>query len=329
MTFDCTRRTALKTIALGAAGVAGSAVGTPATAADGPERLFSWDPSAGELPENVAVDRRGRKYVSFAPRGELRRISADNRSESTLGSLEVGTGNGLLGLEVHPNGTLFACLVSFDSPGSDTHGVWRRPRDGDLAPFAPVSPSRFPNDVLLDGHSVLVTDSVGGAVLRVGENRVTEWVADPLLEGDGSLGLPFPIGANGIARASDGTVYVANTERGRIVEVPVRPDGTPGTPRVFAEDPRLLVSDGLAIDVEDDLYVAVIGQDTVLRVAQDGSIETLATAADGLDDPSDVTFGTSRGEQTALFVTNFALISREDPSLMKLDIGVPGRPIRP
>lgn len=287
------------------------------------ETLFTYDPSAGELPENIAVGAEGTKYVSFPPRGEIREITPDNQSQSTLATFDTGDGTGVLGLEARPGGPLFACLVTDDTPDSDTHGIWRVTPEGDRSLFAELDGETFPNDILLDGDSLLVTDSIGGAVRRVREGEASEWVADPLLEGDGSLDLPFPIGANGIVEASDGTVYVSNTELGHIVEIPTD-DGSAGTPEIFAEDERLVTADGLAIDREDDLYVGVNGQDTVVRVQQDGTLETLATAEDGLDAPSDVTFGTTGDEQTAVFITNYAVISMENPSLMKLDVGVPG-----
>lgn len=327
MPINVTRRTALKTIGAGLGGVAIS--GGVASADSGPETLFTYDPTLGELPENITISKRGAKYVSFPPRGEIREITPDNQTQSTLATFDIGSGNGVIGLEANPEGTLYACLVTFNTANSDTHGIWSVAPDGEKSLFAALGNGTFPNDILLDGDSLLVTETIGGAVLRVSEGAVSEWVADPLLEGDGSAGFPFPLGANGIAAASDGTVYVANTELGHIVEVPVNPDGSAGTPTTFVAAPRLVASDGLAIDSRDNLYVGVIGQDTVLRVNRNGSIETLATADDGLDGPSDVTFGTSRGEQTDVFITNFALLSRADPSLMKLDVGIPGRPIHP
>ncbi|WP_396610819.1 SMP-30/gluconolactonase/LRE family protein [Haloferax sp. S1W] len=327
MTHDITRRTALKTlgVGLGTLGV----VGGTASAHAGPHTLFTYDPTAGEFPENIAIDRRGRKYVSFTPLGEIRTISPDNQTQSTLATFDTGTGIGVIGVEVTPKGTLYACLITLNSAGSDTHGIWQIPRGEDPSLFAALDPETLPNDILLDGHSLLVTDSIGGAVLRVSEGSVSEWVSDPLLEGTGAVGFGFPIGANGIARGSDGTVYVANTEKGHIVAIPTNPDGSAGTPELFVADERLFASDGIAIDVHDNVYVGVIGQNTVVKVGHDRRIETLATAADGLDNPSDVTFGTSRGEQKTLFITNFALLSMQSPSLMTLDVGTPGRPIHP
>lgn len=327
MTQTISRRRALTTIGLGFGGIAVG--GKIASAKSGLETLITYDPDRGELPENIAIDKRGIKYVSFPPRGEIRSITPDNRTQSTIATFDIGGGVGVIGLEVHPDGTLFACLVTFNTVGSDTHGIWRRTPEGDTSLFAALGAGTFPNDILLLEDSLLVTDTIGGAVLRVSEGTVSEWISDPLLAGNGSLGFPFPIGANGIARGSDGTVYVANTEKGHIVAIPVEPDGRAGQPRVFVSDPRLFASDGLAMDTRDNLYVGVIGQNTVVRVSSDGRIETLASGADGLDGPSDVTFGTSRDEQRDVFITNFALLSLDDPSLMKLTVEVPGRPIHP
>lgn len=336
MTLRTTRRGVLRTVGTGAFGAAvvGSVpvVGKPGVGEL--ETLFTYDPSMGELPENVSVDRRGAKYVSFPPLGQIRRITPDNESESVLAEFDIGSGNGVIGVEVDPTRTLYACLVTFGT--GDAHGIWRVEPDGSkslfagLPPGTPATPETFPNDILLDGHSLLVTDTIGGAVYRVSEGEAAVWAADPLLEGTGAFGFGFPLGANGIARTKDGSVVVTNPEKAQLVRIPTTPDGSAGTPESFVEDQRLFASDGLAIDTRDHLYVGIIGQDTVVRVAPDGTIETLATAEDGLDGPSDVTFGTTRGEQKDLFVTNFALLNAVDPapSLMKFDVGVPGAPIR-
>jgi sugar lactone lactonase YvrE len=220
---------------------------------------------------------------------------------------------------------VYACLVT--TPGADQRGVWRIERDGSKSLYAAFPTNSFPNDILPDGDRLLVTDTTLGAVWEVREGDATRWVVDPLLEGTGAVGFGIPLGANGIGRTKDGGVVVANTEQGHLVHIPVNPDGSAGTPEVFVADPRLFLSDGLAVDTRDNVYVGVVGQDTVVRVAPDASIETLAEASDGLDNPSDVTFGTSRGEQKALFVTNYSVLNLANPSLMKLDVGVPGAPI--
>lgn len=330
MSTGVSRRRVLRTLGVGALGttVVGSvpASGGPKPGSESPETLFTYDPDAGELPENVAIDPRGNKYVSFPPLGEVRKITPDNSAESLLTTFDTNDGDfGVIGLEVTPTGVVYACLVT--TPGADQLGVWRIERDGSRSLYAGLPGGSFPNDVLPDGDRLLVTDTTAGAVWEVREGNATRWVVDPLLAGTGAAGFGIPLGANGIVRKKDGSVVVANTEKGHLVRIPVSPDGSAGTPELFVAARELAFSDGLAVDTRDNVYVAVIGQSTVVRVAPDGSIETLATADDGLDNSSDVTFGTSRGEQKDLFITNYALLSLEAPSLMKLDVGVPGAPI--
>lgn len=327
MTRNVTRRTALKAIGLGVGGLAAS--GGVTARGSGLERLIDYDPDAGELPENVATNPFGFKFVSMPPRAEIRAIGPDNETQSTFATFDVGEGNGVIGVEALPFGTVFACVVSDGAADSDEQGIWRVSPRGERSLVAPVEAERFPNDLIVHRGSLLVTDSVGGAVLRVDDGEADVWVEDPLLEGDGSSGSGFPVGANGIVESRDGTVYVANTELGHVVEIPVNRDGSAGTPEVFVADERLVSADGMGIDVKDDLYVAMNQRNTVARVTGNGSIETLATADDGLDNPSDVTFGAGRGERTDVFVTNFALFSQEDPSFAKLDVGIPGQSVFP
>jgi sugar lactone lactonase YvrE len=302
-----------------------------------PVVLFEFDPAAGELPENVAVDAEGAKYVSFPPLGQIRRVSPDNETLSTFAQFDVGDGTfltGVVGVEVDRNGTVYACFVGDED--TDAHGVWSVAPDGTKSLFAEfpserspgdLLPETFPNDILVfDDGSLLVTDMAGGAVWRVRSGEAEVWAEGDLFEGTGDLA-PYVVGANGIAATSDGTVYVGNFDEGHLVEIPVEGDGSAGTPEIFVEDGLLAGADGLAVDVQDNIYVAVNGQNAIRRVAPSGTIETLARGGD-LDSPSDVTFGTTRGEQTALFVTNLAFSDDPKPSLMRLEVGVPGRPVQ-
>jgi sugar lactone lactonase YvrE len=49
-----------------------------------------YNPALGELPEGIAVDRQGNIYVSFAPLGQVRKISPDG-TESLLYQFPEGT----------------------------------------------------------------------------------------------------------------------------------------------------------------------------------------------------------------------------------------------
>lgn len=365
------RRTALKTIGLSGLAVGGvSAVaaqsdedeeedgqedengegenGDDEEQSSKPEVLYEFDgPDAesgfpGQLPENVAVDLFGNKYVSLPSIGQVWQFSPDNEppedpAENPYATFETG-GTFLVGptgVEVDLDGTLFVCFASdLDQSGAaDTNGVWRVSPDGARSLYAELpgdgfAGPTFPNDLVPYGDGLLVTDSFRGVVYHATpDGEATVWASGPLLEPAG----PGGFGANGIAVGLDRTVYVANLDEGRLVEIPVDSDGAAGTPTTFVVDDALVGADGLAVDVRGDLYAAVNQQNAVRRVTPDGTVETVtANEEDGFsrfDFPADVTFGTSGGEQTALFVPNLAFSDVPDPTLMKLDVGVPGLPI--
>ena len=164
--------------------------------------------------------------------------------------------------------------------------------------------------------SARYTDSPG--------RTVEDWVFDPLLLGDPDAPPPpGPIGANGLA-FSGSDLFVNNTTVGTIVRIPVQPDGSAGAPELAFSDPLLFGADGLAADDQGNLYVANIAQNTILRVAPEGTIDILADMDDGLDGPSSLAMGT---DQEIFFVNSglFTWAAGGDPmpSLMKVVIPEP------
>ncbi|MFF5986676.1 SMP-30/gluconolactonase/LRE family protein [Prauserella flavalba] len=304
--------------------------GTVAAADSGVRTFVTFDPAAGEFPEGVAFDKTGDLYVSLIPRNEIRRIEPDG-TQSVVARFPAG-GGGPAGLAVQPDGTIYAAhpAVNLQTTQTDpaVRGVYRVTQDGTITRIPGTGAMIFPNDLRFDKRGNLyATDSVGGSVWRIPKHgRAQLWADHPLLDGTGAGGFGFPIGANGIAVAGN-QVIVANTEQGLLARIPVRRDGSAGTPQVLARSPRLVGADGIALDVHGGIYV-VTGQNLVLRLGAGGTIETLATAADGLNQPSTAAFGTARGDRRTLYVANFSLFSpAPTPGVLTLDAGVPGRPL--
>lgn len=295
----------------------------PARAAD-IETLVSFDAAAGELPEGVAVDKRGNIYVSLvAPVSEIRKISPDGE-QSTLVDLGLG-GNGPLGLAVDAQGTVYAAAATFDPA---TQGVYRITADGSATRLPGTGSIAFANGLTFDQRGNLyVTDSSAGAVWRIPRGGSAElWIQDSLLEGTGVLGVGVPIGANGITFRTPNEIVVGNTEQGTLVSVPILPDGSAGEPVVIVEDPAIFGIDGLTVDVHGTIYAAVIAQSTIVRVEGD-SIETLADADDGINQASSIAFGQGVRDRKSLFGVNFGIFSpAPTPSLFRLPVGVPGAP---
>jgi sugar lactone lactonase YvrE len=289
------------------------------------ETVVAFDPGSGEFPEGVAVDKTDNVYVSLIqPVGEIRKVDPSG-TQSVFADFDV-PGFGPLGLAVDAPGNVFVAVASFDV---STQGVYRVRPDGASERLPGTSGILFPNGVALDKRgNVYATDSIRGAVWRIPPGGSAEiWIQDPLLEGTGAAGLGVPIGANGIAFFRN-EIIVANTERSRIVDIPVEPDGGAGTLRVLAEGPALFGADGIALGVSGNVYAVVNPQSTLVRIAGDGSIAMLATAADGLDNPASLAFGTGKGDRQSLFVVNFAIFSASPaPALLKVAVGEPGLPL--
>lgn len=125
------------------------------------------------------------------------------------------------------------------------------------------------------------------------------------LDADGTVmrmldGLGF---GNGIGFGPDGTtLYLADTFRRVVLAVPCDPDaGTLGEPRTFVELPADDgVPDGLAVDVEGGVWVAICGAGEVRRYAPDGRLLAVVAADAAL--VTSCALGGPNGDE--LFVTS-------------------------
>lgn len=319
---------------------------TPAASAGHAELVIGFDEEAGQLPEGIAVDKRGNIFVSIAPLGQLWKITPGSTSPDVFGVVDGITPPGdlgLLGLAVDPRGNVYAGV---QSANEDANGVWRfHRRTGEAERIAGTEVIGIANDLAFDKRGNLyITDSAAGAIWRVPKHGALEpWlVGDANIEGTGALGLGVPIGANGIEHRKR-TLYVANTEKALIVAVPIRKGGAPGPSRVVAAFPPEFeiapgvmipaLPDGLAMDNRGSIYVAAINASRVAKVTRSGDVSTVAEG-DPLDWPSSLAFGTSRGQQKTLFAVNFSIgegngdpVERMGPGLVAIDVGVPGMPL--
>jgi sugar lactone lactonase YvrE len=289
------------------------------------QTVVSFDPSAGQFPESLTVDKTDDVFVSLInPVADILELRP-NGDSSVVAHFDVG-GFGPLGVKVDPSGTLYVAVSSFDPA---TRGVYRVRPDGTSTRLPGTDGMAFPNDLALDKQgNIYATDSIAGAVWRIPRGGSAEiWFQSPLLEGTGSLGLGFPLGANGIA-IRNGQMIVANTEGGRIVRIPILHDGSAGVGATIADGSSLVGVDGIALSVHGNIYAAVNSQNTLVRLSSAGSIDTLATAADGLDNPSSLAFGSGKGDRQSLFVDNFSVFSASPhPGVLKAAVGEPGQPI--
>lgn len=294
----------------------------------------TYNPSALEFPEGIAVDKQGNLFVSIAPLGQIRKISPEG-VETLFYQFPVGSQ--MLGLAVDAPGNVYACVFA-GGPGIGDQGVWRISRNGEATRLPGTENIFLPNALAFDKQGNLyVTDTyrpgsnpIAGAIWRIPRRGdATLWLEDAaFLGGLGQIpGYP-PLGANGIAFRHN-VLYVASTEKGLIAQIPVLPDGSPGALSVVAQGPQLSMIDGVALDVHGAIYAALIGQNQVVVVdPASGAVTQLAGPDDGIDGPASLAFGTGKGERQSLYFTNYAVLSSAPhPGVLMVDVGVPGMPL--
>lgn len=149
---------------------------------------------------------------------------------------------------------------------------------------SPVRSIAVPDAIFLNGIErvaaarYLIADSYGGRIwlLDAAALRVTVWVESPLLQRADPQN-PIPA-ANGLRR--DGSdLIVSNTARMTLVRIPLRADGTAGTPAVWKEGVNV---DDFAVLPDRSLVAATHIYDSVIRIDRDGAVRVLGEAAQGL-----------------------------------------------
>ena len=214
----------------------------------------------------------------------------------------------MLGMEFNRAGDLFVAMSSSDP---ETHGIWRVSRDGSSTErFSALDTAGFPNGLAFDSAGDLyVSDTTRGGIWKIDQQGDVEtWSDDPILRGiiPPVSPLGISLGANGLAfDPGEQNLYVAVMEFGRIVRIPVNPDGSAGQAEVFTEEEGKLY-DGVAFDQAGNLYVADLGQDSISVISPAGDTTVLAQGG-GLQNPSDVKFGVGEGAST-LYIANFNLL---------------------
>src|SRR5262249_16774529 len=226
---------------------------------------------------------------------------------------------GLTGVTFDEHDNLYANLASCD-PGS--RGIWKIPHDGQPTRIGALPMASLPNAIVHHRDAASAADSTLGAIWRVADPGGTPeiWVDGAQLA-QVPNGLPGP---NGL-KLFEGELYVSNPSQGTVVAVRVRPDGTAGAARTHATN---IFCDDFAFDVHGSLYCGTDPFNTVVRIAPDGTMTTILTAADGLDGPTAVLFG-HKDEGFELFITNaafpfFQVPQPRTPSLLRLRLDVHG-----
>lgn len=319
-----------------------SALSTSAGATPPVGTISTFGPSLAGTPcsnpEGIALDSQGNFYTGSDRDGDtVGTVCVFSPTGALTGTIPVPAGDGgvvaLLGLLFEGPHTLFALDIA---DGGSTNGRLLA-IDTQSHVVTPLATGfTFPNGIAEDSNeNLFVSDSVAGTITRIAQDgsHRTLWASNALLA---SAGFP-PLGANGIAfDASARNLYVANTGDDRVLRIPVLNNGNAGAVQIFADGPTINQrqhtnnaldgADGIAFDVDGNLYVAANQFDEIQVLSPNGRLIARypGTETPPIDFPASLIF---KGNQ--LYFTNASLFDDGVNSrILVLQAPRPGLPVR-
>ncbi|WP_284577125.1 hypothetical protein [Streptomyces sp. 2P-4] len=285
-----------------------------------PRVIAHYSHEDGQTPENIALDPDGSAYLTFALARQVAHADAGGHTRviATLpeaappGTPGAGAA-AVTGIVRTHDGSLYVPYVT----GTDRTGIHRIRPDGTVGLFARLPADGHANGLALDKrHGLLyAADSRLGTIWRISlhDASVTAWAAGAPLEPVTSAG------ANGI-KVHHGAVWVSNSDRGTLLRIPVREDGTAGAVETHATglagiDDFAFAGDGMTV------VAALPASDEVVLVRPDGTRSTMLTRRDGLSGPTSVAVRDGR----VYVASASSLATDKDPNLLVAAIEGAGR----
>lgn len=261
-----------------------------------PERFF---------PEGVAVDKNGNFYIGSMELGAIHVATANDRESKAF--IEPDEENNLvsvIGLYVDDaTDTLYACssdagnspqagkaqaaIKAFSLPGGEFLASYELPEFSGTkwTDEVPRDVNGFCNDMTMDAAGNLyATDSWYPRILRLpaGGDALEEWLVSDIFHPTDD---PWHLNGIDIDQSTD-ELYVVENHPGTLFVVPIKANGSPGTPAEIEVSPRALLSpDGLKVAAPKLLITAEGGNDgggvSVVRV--DGKSATVSEVTSGFN----------------------------------------------
>ncbi|MFD4671322.1 SMP-30/gluconolactonase/LRE family protein [Lentzea sp. NPDC058450] len=286
-----------------------SAASYPVCAAD---VVQHFDLGKGQTPESIVLATGGTAYVAFAKARQIAEISPSGRIR-VLATLPLPADGGVktpalgfpltLGIDRAADGTLY---FLYATGTADLTGVWSLRPGGTPRRIAALPATSLPNGLALDSRTrtLYVADSTG-SVWKVPAQggRAEVWSSGGELAAAGFLG------ANGL-KLHGGAVWVSNLDKGTIVRIPLRGNGSAGDLRVVATG--LSGIDDFAFTGRGDEIIAALDvTNQVALVRSDGTHSIVLAAEDGLQGPTAIAV---RGR--TVYVPSAAYLTGKDPNLL-------------
>lgn len=254
-----------------------------------------------DFPEGPAFDAAGTLFITQCNNGWISRIAGGETDDY------VNSGSTPNGLAFDEDDVLWIAeagtnqLLRYDGEDlTEVAAEW----DGE--------PLQRPNDLVFHPDGSIFMTGPGGST----EDNPIGKVYHITPQGDLSVvadGLAFP---NGLALTEDASrLYVVETHRHRVIIYGVGDDGSLDGPEEFARMPGGVGGDGMALDVDGNLYVAHFGNGEIAVFDPEGArIDTLPA---GGEKPTNVAFGDD--DMRGLYVTEV-----ETGSVYRLEPGTEG-----
>ncbi|MEU1075144.1 MULTISPECIES: hypothetical protein [unclassified Streptomyces] len=257
-----------------------------------PRVVAHFDFTAGETPENIALEPDGSADLTFAFARQVANVTRHGNVRSRVTLPAVADPNTplvhnalVLGIARAHDGTLYVTYAT----GTSETGIWRiKPHGGRPHQIVKLPPNGLPNGLALDEHRgvLYAADSALGVVWRapVTGGRRTAWATTKALR-------PVPsgtgFGANGI-KVHDGAVWVSNTDRGTLLRIPVRRNGSAGRTSVRATGLDGIDDFAFTSRHGDTVLATVNTANQVVVVRPKGTHSVVLTQQDGLANPTSV-----------------------------------------
>lgn len=263
------------------------------------------------MPENIVAEPNGTIDLAYSAAREIAQVTRTG-AVRVLATLPMPSDDGVntpalgfplvTGLVRDTHGTLY---FLYATGTADLTGVWRLTPGGAPQRIAALPADGLPNGLALDAGVLYVTDSVRGVIWRVpargGEAAL--WAGGPELASTGFLG------ANGL-KVHNGALWASNMDKGTVVRIPLRENGTAGPAEIRAE--HLPGIDDFAFVGRGDRILAALDQSNqVALVEPDGTHTIVLSAQDGLQNPTALAV---RGD--TVYVTSAAYLTHQDPNLL-------------
>lgn len=287
----------------------GSAAAAASPPVSNPRIVAHFDLSAGQSPEDIALEPDGAADISMAKASSAVRVTLDGHTQ-LLGQLPRTGGCPYLGFPVSAgiaraqDGAVYLANCT----GNADTGIWRLRRGAQPTQIAQLPASSFPNDMALDEHSgnLYLADSLLGVVWTVptigGTPKI--WAAGP------ALARTSLFGPNGID-VHDHAVWVGNTDQGTILRIPINRDGSAGPIHTAVAGLTGAIDNFTVFGRDDTIIAAQALSNQVILIHPGAQPQVVLTAADGLSTPTDVAL-----RHDTIYVSSFALPPLTDPNLL-------------